>query len=441
MAAAFALLYLAFPTRKFYWDGVSFALAIENAKRWRELFNVHHLLYNFIGYGAYHLLGASVRSLYLMQAINAVAGGVFVWLAYRVFRSLDVPPANSVAFAALTGAAATFWRFTTDADSYIIANIFLAAAWLTIRRRTPAGALFHAGAMMMHQLSALFFPVALALLWQRARDRFWREAAIYTAVTIGATLAIYRAAFALVPDPEAPTFAGWLTFHAKVPFFFKLVSNAGYSLLGTLRLIGGGKLSATAWVVGPVVLALLVIAISRLVRERGRFQSVRAAWPLAVWLGTYLLFLFVWEPYNVFYRLFYLLPLVALAAVATRAMSARPFTFLVAALAIWNFAQMIVPYSRTESNPPLQSALEQQKQWPPGTGVIYGDFVTDLWPIRYFNPQVTWIEIKQPEPARVSFLAAEFAREGHVLYVDWTYRQICGEPAPRFTFRAVTPDR
>src|ERR1035441_11120421 len=55
VALLFAFAYLLFPPRKYYWDGVSFAIDIEHAQSWRELFNVHHLLYNFIGYGEYQL--------------------------------------------------------------------------------------------------------------------------------------------------------------------------------------------------------------------------------------------------------------------------------------------------------------------------------------------------------------------------------------------------
>jgi hypothetical protein len=36
MAILFALVYLAFPTRAYYWDGISFAINIENAQDWRR---------------------------------------------------------------------------------------------------------------------------------------------------------------------------------------------------------------------------------------------------------------------------------------------------------------------------------------------------------------------------------------------------------------------
>jgi hypothetical protein len=437
LALLFALVYLALPTRSYYWDGVSFALDIEHAQTWRDLFHVHHLLYNFIGYGEYKVLGGSIRALYLMQWTNCVAGGLLIWLANRLFRSLQVPPTNSAACAAILGAAATFWKFTTDADSYILANVFLAAAYLTLGRSPVRGAVFHVCAMMLHQLSALFYPVGLALIWRRSRERFWREAVAYTLISAGGTLALYAMAFRLATRRAAPTFVSWLTFHAKVPFSFDALGNAGWLLLGTGRLFVGGKLSPAAYFVGPVAAALFALTVVGLAHNRNRLASVLPEWPVLVWVAVYLGFLFIWEPYNTFYRLFYLLPLVALLAVATRATGARPLACLAGALLFWNFSQFIYPHSRVENNAPLAFALEQRKRWPAGTGVIFSEFVPDLWTISYFNPQVSWITVEQPDAARVAAYAAQFARDRGQVYVDWTYLQRTGHAASRFSFQLV----
>jgi hypothetical protein len=433
MAILFALVYLAFPTRAYYWDGISFAINIENAQDWRALFDVHHLLYNYAGSAEYRLFGGRVRALYLLQWTNCIAGGMLIWLAYRLMRRLEAPPANSAACAAILGAAATFWKFSTDADSYILANLLLVAAYLALGRSTWRGALLHLGAMTMHQLSALFYPVGLVLVWRRSREHFLRSAAAYTLISAGGTLALYGLAYRLAPR-TAPTFAGWLTYHANIPFFFNVANDARWLLVGTARLFGGGKLSAAAYVTGPVALGLVAAAVAGLTRHRGRLLSVLPEWPLLVWVGVYAGFLVFWEPYNTFYRLFYLVPLVALGALATRGMSARPLACAAAALLVWNFAQYIYPNSRVAHNALLAFALEQQKRWPPGTGVIYGEFVPDLWTISYFNPQVSWIAMEQPNPARVATYRAQFARDGGEVYLDWTYLQKTGRAAARFTF-------
>ena len=443
VAVLFTLLYLAFPTREYYWDGVAFAIQIETTRDWHKFFSVHHLFYDFVGEALYRLSGTHIRVLYLLQWTNCLAGGVLLGLAYRLFRSFDVPVTNCAACMAIVGASATFWKFTTDVDSYILANIFLVATYLSLSRsvglsRSVArGALLHVCAMMMHQVSALFYPVGLALIWRRSRERFWHDAALYTLISAVGTLAIYAVAFRLSTAREASTLLGWLTFHADLPFSFSLVNSSRWLALGTGRLLIGGKLSKTAYFAGPVSAIFLGFMAAGFWRARSRFRSVLSVWPLLVWIVVYAAFLLFWEPHGTVYRIFYLIPLIALLAVATRAISARPLVFLACALLCWNFSQFIYPKTRVENNLPLAAALEERKNWPQGTAVIFGEFVTDLWTIRYFNPQVTWIGIDTPDPARVAAYAAQFERDGGSVYLDWTYLQRSGQPVPRFTFQRV----
>jgi len=439
LAVIFTVVYACFLTRNYYWDGLSFAIDIERVQSWRDLLNVHHLLYNLIGYGEYLLLGRSVRALYLMQWTNCLAGGVLIWLAYRLLRSLGVPAPNSAACVAIVATAATFWKFATDADSYILANLFLVAACLAVPRAPARGALLHVSAMMMHQLAALFFPVALVLLWRHHRERFWRAALAYTAVSAGLTLALYRIAYPLATQKPPVTFSGWLTFHAQVPFSFDFAASVRWLALGTARLFAGGKFEPVAYVAAPVSMALLLWGAVQFVRNRHRLLPLLSAWPLLLWAGVYVAFLLIWEPYNTFYRLFYLIPLVALLAVATRAFPARPLALLAAALLCWNFAAYIYPNSRAGRNPLLRIALAHQKEWPAGTGIVFADPVPDLWTIIYFNPQVLWIPVEQPNPARVAEAAAFCARRGGKLYLDWTYLNRAGRRAPGFYFEPVPP--
>jgi hypothetical protein len=301
------------------------------------------------------------------------------------------------------------------------------------------GALLHIAAILMHQLAVFFYPAALAFLWRRSRERFARDAILYTAICAGGTLAIYFAAYRLTLHLEAPGFRNWLTYHSAVPFFFHPWKSVGWLWLGTGRLFVGGKLTRSALVLLPPAVTLAAVAIVELVRERNRLALAGPAWPLAVWCVSYLCFLFVWEPYNTFYRLFYLVPLVALAALATREIRPRSLACLAAALLLWNFCAFIYPYTRVESNRPLAFALDQRKNWPAGTGIVFSRFVPDLWTISYFNPQVAWISMEQPDPARLAAYSEQFQRQGDRLYVDWTYLQRAGQPAPRFRFQRIVP--
>jgi len=52
-----AVIYLSFPTRVYYWEGIVFAQTIEDASRLSvSLVHPNHLVYNFAGYFFYKLL-------------------------------------------------------------------------------------------------------------------------------------------------------------------------------------------------------------------------------------------------------------------------------------------------------------------------------------------------------------------------------------------------
>ncbi len=130
VAVLFALLYLAFPTREYYWDGIAFAIQIETTRDWHKFFSVHHLFYDFAGDALYRLSGAHIRVLYLLQWTNCIAGrcAARVRLPFvPVFRCAQVELRRLYCHC-LTSA--TFWKFTTDVDSYILANILLIATYL-----------------------------------------------------------------------------------------------------------------------------------------------------------------------------------------------------------------------------------------------------------------------------------------------------------------------
>src|ERR1043166_6912655 len=72
-------IYLSFPTRNYYWDGITFAQTIENANQFKSLIHPSHLLYNVIGYLFYHgllVVGFSMRALTALQILNALLSSV-----------------------------------------------------------------------------------------------------------------------------------------------------------------------------------------------------------------------------------------------------------------------------------------------------------------------------------------------------------------------------
>src|ERR1044071_3667209 len=79
LGLAVAAVYLLFPTKVYYWDGIVFAQAIEDAANGSappiSLAHPNHLVYNFVGYFFYRLLrgfGFHVRAITALQILNSV---------------------------------------------------------------------------------------------------------------------------------------------------------------------------------------------------------------------------------------------------------------------------------------------------------------------------------------------------------------------------------
>src|SRR5262249_37441005 len=135
--AATLLAYALLLTKNYYWDGIFFAQVIEDAPRFNAtLIHPSHLLDLIFEYAAFRsvrLLGLRPRALTILQVSNCFFAAAAVALFFRVcldwFKSIYV----SLAGAALLAFSATWWRFATDADTYICAVLFLLIAFHLLR--------------------------------------------------------------------------------------------------------------------------------------------------------------------------------------------------------------------------------------------------------------------------------------------------------------------
>src|SRR5262245_57355615 len=70
------VIYLGFPTKVYYWDGVSFAQDIEQAElRPAALLHPNHLLYSPLGHRIWSLanaLGVNARALTVLRILNSI---------------------------------------------------------------------------------------------------------------------------------------------------------------------------------------------------------------------------------------------------------------------------------------------------------------------------------------------------------------------------------
>lgn len=409
------VLYLLVPTRNFYWDGISFAINIEKGLPIRDLLSPSHLIYPAFGlwlYKAALLIGVKTRALFLLQAVNAILAGACVPLVERGLRrrgvSIDAAVAGALAFAFT----ATWWKFATDADAYIPAIFLVLCAndLLETRRSTWLAGLAHAAAMLFHQLALLYLVVALVRLKATKRTLVYVSAALVPAAA-GFLLA-YRTVSGGLDMAGLPA---WLTTHSPdAVLSFAPGRNAGFTLLGTLRLFLGGRVSSP-WAVAVVVAG--VALVWRLSPRQPAVTMKPDPLPDLIWIGIYSAFLFFWLPQNTFYRLFYLAPLLFFAA---RYLNPVALRLVCTALFLWNAFFVIYPQAQVANNAGLRFALAQSGHWPPGTTVVFHQFHPDLWTISYFNPQTSWIGLSTVDVDRLERIRADAAQHGRPIWLEAT---------------------
>jgi len=427
-----AAVYILFPTKNYYWDGISFASTIENSHALSlTLIHPHHLLYNVFGYLMYSLargVGWQGRAVELLQISNSILSVLCGLLLFRflkhTLRSHWVAAVTFVAFSF----SASWWKYSTDADSYIPSVFFLLVCLnllLAVEKLKPFLLAFaHAASMSMHQLAVFFFPAIIAGILLRSeytwRKRF-RLALQYSLAASMTTLGINYYCFHWVTGKfSLGDFARWLTSYVQGPdsysFSFNLLSNLGYTLRGQARLFFEGRINWTKGLLSfPVILLIGVLVglvavlafqfLSALPKLRLTFRLSTLVddqfKPLAivclVWLVSYLLFLFFWYPYFTPYRLFYLAPALILTGVYL-AQKARTenrtlrlnAAIFVAAMAISNFVFFILPLTHAEKFPPLSFALEMNQTLSSRSVIYYARPNADNQLVRYFNPSTTW---------------------------------------------------
>ena len=397
-------------------------------------FHPNHLLYSPLGRGLWVFAGAigrDFRAIEVLQGISMVTGAAAVAVLFRVLLETGATAYVASCLALVFAFSATWWRFATDAGSYVPSTfLILLAVWLLVRKERPgpiAVGLIVCGAMLLHQLAVLFVPTAAFALWLRNKDRTGaRRAASVIAFLLAAglpTIGLYVLVFTIEQQVRTPgQFMAWVASHSQdVTFSFAVPRNVWTSIVGHFRLVFGGNLklvlaqrSPVSIVAGVALLASSLVLVLRFLQAPPVFAKFReeARWLLPVlvlWCVTYVVFLVFWLPHNTFYRLFYLPALILFGSAIVPAVKTKynRLALAVAALFILNFGFQIYPQTKPESNPPLQIADAMRAIWKPGDVVYWDVFNANNRTIRYFNPQVDWIELwgrGYPSQIEVSFV-------------------------------------
>ena len=442
LGLAVAAVYVLFPTKVYYWDGIAFAQAIEDASRPNTtLVHPNHLVYNFVGYFFYRLLrtlGADVRAVTALQILNSVLSGACAAVLFVILKDALRSVYLSVCLTLLFAFSATWWKFSTDANAYIPSVLFLLVSfYLVLPDRKPRPivlALSLFVAMCFHQLAIVAYPIfALGVYLQdgsisirrRLVNAITFSVAAFVLIVVTYALAFY---FSTRSFDVARLWRWTVSYSPDAQTQFNFWSNLGYSLRGQVRLFFGGRLNLLQGLVNPgvvmliaifaVVVLLLIFALlwnapslKQRWRESWLTPRQKTVFLLALlWSSVYLVFLFFWLPQNTFYRLFYLPALILLLGLALSALSRsgvrRTYVtaLFIAAVGLANFLFLIYPFSHVEKYPPLAFALQMQNELFPGTVIYYAAENSDAALVRYFNRLTQWklLPAKIPQPGRVS---------------------------------------
>jgi hypothetical protein len=203
LLTAFALLYAAWPSWDWYFDGLVFAGAVERVAggaAFGSLFHPHHLFYCPIAWLAYRVTlaaGLVVRAWFVQQMLAVACAVATLALFRRLARRTGVPPPLVHAGTVLLGTGYIFWHFASQGDTTMPATLLqvilmerLAAYADRPRPRAAAilGLLLAAG-FLVHQSAAVFVPAAAWILLRTGEVRARLRRAILCLGTAGAGVA------------------------------------------------------------------------------------------------------------------------------------------------------------------------------------------------------------------------------------------------------------
>lgn len=421
-----AVIYLAFPTRVYYWDGITFAQAIEDASSLDPaLVHPNHLIYNFVGYIFYKVLralGFELRAVTALQILNSLLSAACAGVMFAILSETLRSRYLSVCLTLLFAFSATWWRFSTDANAYIPSVLFVALSFYLVLPHHKARPLLLAItffiSMAFHQLAVVMFPVLAIGVYLQDGELPPRRRAVNAvlfsmaaAVLIVVTYVYFF--YAVTGSFDFGRLLRWTaSYSPDAETKFNFWSNLQYSLRGQVRLFFGGRFNLLRGLWNPLIIVLVAClilavlwvifaALKKLPRLRGLsefgLESHQKTVLLLslVWTALYLVFLFFWLPQNTFYRIFYLPPMIllpglALSSLKYKASRSRGLAAFVVAVVLANFLFLIYPFSHVEKYPPLAFALQMNREWPAGTVVYYGAVNTDAGLVRYFNPATHW---------------------------------------------------
>jgi hypothetical protein len=397
-----------------------------------------------------------VRALCVLQALDIAAGVLTAFILGRMLLRLGCSAYHATMLTGCFVFGASWWKFSVDADAYIVGALFLLLSSRTLifaeerssRRSLLVAGMFHCAAMLIHQLGVLFLPAVWVSIWTDRALKMparVRSAAAYSVLTGMLTLTAYYCGYVLSgARSQYGSFFHWIGSHSTESSF---TFNPGYIAAGTVKsyaqLLLGGRFRLFVqffhiWMAVPAVILLVssLLLVMKIWHVRADFASISPAAAVrrlldlpafcisGTWFVSFALFLLFWLPRNTFYKLL-LWPGVILCAGCVLKRAAmrdhpitRGMTLWLATQFCWNLIFFIYPYSQTGSNRVLDFAEHASRIWIPGDLILFHTFDTDDWTIRYFSPQTAWKSLDCAGDACIALVESERAKG--VVWLDPT---------------------
>lgn len=468
------IVYLATPTWDYYWDGVTFALQVEkvanDGRGTALLFHQNHLLYNALGYLFYkaaNAIGLSVRALTLLQIANAfigaLAGGVFFRIARRALSGTYL----AVVCSAALSFSAAWWKISTDVNAYILTLLLILVCADNLLGEKPRwfiAGLALGGAMLFHELAALFYPAAVtAVFSNRVIERRAKFAFGMSALAGGLVVSVYYVCAALLygitrplhlvkwaaSNPSEMVLSHGRTGGVLIYLRSNIDAVIGHNFGLFSRQSGWIELTIALAALAAVIICAIIVArkvnIARAIKTLSDIsQAQKQLIPmLTVWIGAYLLFLLFWGPL-IYFRAFYAPALVLafglLLSNYHNVTGSRPSgaaACAVIALALFNLGFYIGPNMRANANTLVAEARNANRVWNERTVIYFADRKESDTTFEYFNQSTDW---RRLSPAALADLDSEIDRankEGGSIWLnkgaaesagqDWLSRHASGQ--------------
>lgn len=406
---AFFAVYAVFPNKMHFVDGIVYSYNLENFPIEYE-WHPHHPLWLPMMQLLFNLTRTiipGIRSIAFLSFTNAILGGI----AIPLFISLVNRITKNYRIALWTG---IFWGITwgmmtycSDANIYILILVLILLTSIVLFRGeslSTRDAILATAiviiASLMHQMTFFFTFAVLAIIIIRSqrKTRFKNAVsciAIYAIIVIAVNYLVYSIAKPLAEIELETTFLQWLTAYGSTPswwtiakeglikaqeiFYFSQMNAFLFTpdsgLIYHARAYKVDGINPLFMIFHFLIVATVVYEIIDLFRNRHQNGLIHQSRILfLVWFLPYFIFNQFYCAFEPHYKLFFILPLIAMWAI--RFHTIKPGRFIsiavpvmIVLLGIWNLSFGMIPNSKHQSNPFLVDAIDI------GTAVEDGDLV------------------------------------------------------------------